>query len=85
MLCGLPVVATTVAADGVKGVAPDDAIWAVTDDAAQMADAISAALLNSVVAASVGRRAAHWCRGHYSFPESLARLDTAYQRLAASA
>jgi glycosyltransferase involved in cell wall biosynthesis len=84
MLCGLPVVATTVAADGVKGLAPDDAIWCVTDDAAQMADAIKAALLDADAAAAVGRRAAHWCHGRYSFPESLARLNTAYQQLAAS-
>lgn len=83
MLCGLPVIATSVAVEGVAEVAPVDALWAATDDPAQMAAGLVAALTDEAAAAQVGRTAAHWSRTFYSFPRSIARLNEAYQDLAA--
>ena len=83
MLCGLPVVATTVAAEGVVEVAPADALWAVTNDPDEFARQIVAALTDTNRAALVGRRAAAWARQHYSFALSIERLDQIYARLAA--
>lgn len=82
MICALPVVATTVAVEGVAEVAPPDALWAVTDDPADMAAALVAALTQRAAASEVGQTAERWCRSFYSFPRSMARLGEAYAALA---
>ncbi|MDQ1493856.1 MAG: hypothetical protein QOG69_339 [Actinomycetota bacterium] len=83
MLCGLPVVATTVAAEGIVGVAPPDALWKVTDDASEMAASIIMALDEPAQAAAVGLAAQAWCVEFYSFSGSIARLLDSYRDLAA--
>jgi glycosyltransferase involved in cell wall biosynthesis len=82
MLCGLPVVTTTVGGEGVAEVAPRDVLWAVTNDPDEMAETLVTALRQEAAAAAVGRAAASWCREFYSFPRSMARLNALYLRLA---
>ena len=62
MLCGLPVIATTVAAEGVADEAPPSALWMVTNDPHEMADGIVSAWTNEAAATEVGRTAARWSR-----------------------
>ncbi|MGI3782249.1 MAG: glycosyltransferase [Janthinobacterium lividum] len=81
MLCGLPVVATTVATEGVTEVAPPDALWAVVDDPVDFAKAVAAAVADPRRAAEVGRAAERWSRGFYAFSRSIARLTETYGRL----
>jgi glycosyltransferase involved in cell wall biosynthesis len=81
MLHGLPVVATTVAAEGVHDVAPPGTFWAVTDDPATMAAAIVAALEEPDRAAATGARAARWCARHFSFESSLKAVVARYRAL----
>jgi glycosyltransferase involved in cell wall biosynthesis len=83
MLCGLPVVATSVAVEGVVEVAPSDTLWCIADEADAMARGLAAALANPVAAAGVGQAAARWSAGFYSFARSVDRLEEAYRRLAA--
>jgi glycosyltransferase involved in cell wall biosynthesis len=78
MLCGLPVIATTVAAEGVAELAPADAFWRVTNDPAEMTISLIGALTNEAAASRVGEIAAQWCRENYSFPRSIASLQQAY-------
>jgi len=85
MLYGLPVVATTVAAEGVVEVAPPGTFWAVTDDAGEMADAVVSVLRERDRAAAVGRAAAEWCRQHYSFERSSDAVFARYRELTGSA
>lgn len=79
MRYGLPVVATTTAAAGVAGHAPDDALWAVTDDAATMAAALVDLLRRPADAAGVGERAARWSSTAY---DPGGRVAEAYASLA---
>jgi glycosyltransferase involved in cell wall biosynthesis len=81
MLCGLPVVATRVAVQGVVEVAPTNTLWAVTDDPAQMAAGVVTALRDPSAAAEVGRAAARWSQEFYSFQRSIARVIKVYQGL----
>jgi glycosyltransferase involved in cell wall biosynthesis len=81
MLCGLPVIATTIAVEGVAEVAPAGTLWAVTDDPQEMAAGVAAALKNEAAASEVGRNAAAWAREHYSFARSVARLLDVYESL----
>lgn len=81
MSCGLPVVATPVAADGVVDVAPPGSLWAVTDDPGLMATRIVAALRDPDEAAAVGAAAAAWCRERYSFDRSMVELQQVYAAL----
>jgi glycosyltransferase involved in cell wall biosynthesis len=81
MLCGLPVIATTIAVEGVADFAPAGVLWTVTDDPKEMAAGVAEALENEVAALEVGRNAARWAREHYSFPRSVARLLEVYERL----
>lgn len=83
MLHGLPVVATTVAAEGVVEVAPEGAFWAVADDPAGVVAALVGALTEPARAAEVGARAAAWCAAHYSFRRCSDLLRQEYARLAA--
>lgn len=81
MLCGLPVVATSVAAEGVVEAAPAGALWGVADDPEHLSAALVSALADPDGAAAVGARAAEWSRSHYSFARSVDRLDLAYRLL----
>lgn len=81
MLCELPVLATTVAAEGVTEAAPANALWMVSDDPDEWRVGLVVALTSEAAAAEVGRAAASWCRDFYSFPRSIARLHETYFRL----
>jgi len=81
MLCGLPVIASTIAVEGVAELAPAGALWTVTDDPQEMAAGVAAALKNEVAALEVGRKAASWARKQYSFTGSVARLLKVYEML----
>lgn len=83
MLCGLAVIATSVAAAGVVEHAPDGVFWAVADDAEAMAGAVVAAMSDPDAAASVGAAARRWSREFYSFERSMDRLVERYSRLLA--
>ena len=82
MLCGLPVVATHVAVEGISDVAPTGVLWAVTDDPNEMASSVVAAIRDEVAAAEVGEAASEWCREFFSFGASIARLVEVYSVLA---
>lgn len=82
MICGLPVVASTAAAEGVVGVAPAGCLWGVMDDPQEMASSLIGALTEPERAARVGAEAAEWCREFYSFPRSIDRLLAIYSGLA---
>lgn len=84
MVCGLPVVASSAAAEGVVDVAPSGCLWAVTDDPQEMAKGLIGALADPERAARAGAEAARWCREFYSFPRSIDRLLAVYSGLAAS-
>jgi len=84
MAYGLPVVATTIAAAGVVEDAPPGVLWAVTDDPADMADAIVEALRAPERAAATGAAAARWCAERWSFDRSMAALVERYRALAAA-
>ena len=79
MAHGLPVVATSVAMAGVD--APDDAVWAVSDSASGMADAIRLALAKPDEARQVGERAAAWVKVRFSFERSVEQVIETYRRL----
>ncbi len=81
MVYGLPVIGTTVAAEGIVEVAPPGMLWAVTDDVEPFAQAVVDALLRPEAAAQVGRRAARWVQEHYSFARSGDELRRAYAAL----
>ncbi len=79
MVFDLPVVATSVAVEGLG--APADALWAVTDDASEMACAIVGLLEQPDVAAETGRFGGEWARQRYSFPSSTISLLDRYRQL----
>jgi glycosyltransferase involved in cell wall biosynthesis len=81
MLHGLPVIATTVAAEGVVEEAPDGTFWAVTDDPRAMAHAVVSALQRPGAAAELGGRAAAWVRSRYGFRASTEQLLATYAEL----
>lgn len=83
MAHGLPVVATTVAVEGIH--VPASALWASTDDPGAMAAAIADALERPAAADAVGRQAARWVRDTYSFDASIHRLVERYEWLVARA
>lgn len=81
MAHGLPVVATTIAAHGVREVAPADTFWAVSDEPVSFAGALSDALSRPEAARRTGERAARWVAQHYSFESSGEGLLRAYADL----
>jgi len=76
MLWGLPVVATSVAAEGV---AEHEQFFAVEDDAAAIADALVAVLRNPGSAARVRAQAFAWAHEAYSATAYLRSLDVVYR------
>lgn len=83
MLCGLPVVGTAVALEGVVEQAPAEALWGRTDEPAEMAALLVAALRERDRAAAVGAAAARWAAGRYSFERALDVVLDDYAELAA--
>ena len=81
MLYDLPVVATTVAAEGVVEEAPPGAFLFVGDDSAAMGAAVVKALTDPVRAAVVGAAAGSWSAQHYSFRRSAEALMRKYGAL----
>jgi len=81
MLLGLPVIATSTAAEGVVEVAPPGTFWAVADDAPGMARAVVRALRTPTRASEVGAGAATWAAAHYSFDRSSAQILDRYDDL----
>lgn len=79
MVFDLPVVATPVAVEGLR--APSDALWAVTEDASEMARAIVGLLQQPETAAETGRIGGGWVRQNYSFAASTPPLLERYQQL----
>lgn len=82
MRYSMPVVATTVAAAGIVGVAPSGTLWAVTDDAGEMASALVRALRAPEGAVEVGAAAAAWVAEHHSFDRSMDMVVARYRELA---
>jgi glycosyltransferase involved in cell wall biosynthesis len=81
MAYGLPVVATSVAAEGIQEESGPDVFGAVTDDAAAFARAVDALLTGD--AASVGARARAWVNGRYDFPATVRDVLATYSALTA--
>lgn len=84
MLCGLPVVGTSVALEGVSEQAPQGVLWGETNLPGQMAKLVLSALQRPDEAAAVGRSAADWCAGRWSFDRSMTSVVEAYRGLAGS-
>jgi glycosyltransferase involved in cell wall biosynthesis len=82
MVCGLPVVGTTVALEGVSEQAPPGTIWGVADDPRQMADHVLRALEQPQEAAAVGAAGARWAAERWSFERSIAAVAADYAQLA---
>jgi glycosyltransferase involved in cell wall biosynthesis len=82
MASGLPVVATTVAAAGIVDATPPGPLWAVTDDAEEMARTLVDLLERPEAGAALGRDAARWVQEQLSFSASMGRVAARYGRLA---
>jgi len=83
MLYGLPVVATSVAADGILDRSGPSVFAAVADDPAALAEAIVRCLDDAAAAADVGGRARKWAEREYRFDDSVDRVEALYERLVA--
>ncbi len=81
MLFGLPVVATSVAAEGIVDRAPSGTFWGTADDDGGFAELLVEALRRPDDAARTGRRAQAWCRATYDFERSGAEILAAYDGL----
>lgn len=84
MLCGLPVVGTTIAAQGIAEHAPPDTLWGVTDDPREFARSLIQALQQPLAAAQAGATAADWAGEHWSFTRSLEGVVDDYRALVRS-
>lgn len=85
MLYDLPVIATSVAAEGVVEQAPPGIFWALADDTPSFAAALVDALRRPEEAARTGARAGAWCREAFSFERSGRQLLAAYRELVSAA
>ncbi len=81
MSFGLPVVATSVAAEGIAEEAGTDVFAAVTDDPSEMAERIVFFLTDRPAAAEVGVRARSWVQGRFDFEASMERVIRTYTEL----
>ena len=79
MLCGLPVVGTGVALEGIE--APPGALWRRADEPESFAAGLVEALQQPAEAADVGAAAARWAADHWSFARSLDGVLAEYRRL----
>jgi glycosyltransferase involved in cell wall biosynthesis len=76
MLWGVPVLATTVGAEGVEG---PDVFFAVEDDATALASAIARALDEPAAALEVASRAHAWAHSRYSTDAYARELERIYE------
>lgn len=81
MAYGLPVVATTVAADGIVDRSGPNVFAAITDDAEATAAAVIEMLVDQPRAAGIGARAREWALATYRFDESVRGVLTFYDQL----
>jgi glycosyltransferase involved in cell wall biosynthesis len=83
MAFALPVVATPVAAAGIVDADPPGPLWAVTDVAEAMAEALIDLLGRPEAGAAMGADAARWVEEHLSFTASMEGVVARYEQLAA--
>lgn len=81
MRSGLPVVTTTIGAEGIAETAPGDAFGAITDDATNFAAAVVSLLNDRPLRRQVGAKAAGWSAARPTFTESVAASLAVYQQL----
>ncbi len=82
---GLPVVATSVAAEGIAQQPTSPGFAAVTDDPTELARAVTAMLSEPSEAARIGDAGRAWVRATYDFDRSVARILSLRDRLIAQA
>lgn len=82
MAYGIPVVATTVAADGIVERSGPSVFARITDEPDEIADAILALLEDRSLAIDVGGRGRAWARDAYRFEQSVQDVLALYNRLA---
>lgn len=78
MACGLPVVATSVAADGFAERGLGSQLGAVADSSDEFADALALYLQNRPLAVRAGREAASGARSTFSFENTVDRVRNTY-------
>jgi glycosyltransferase involved in cell wall biosynthesis len=81
MRFGLPVVATTIGAEGIDDMAPPGAIAAVTNDPNAFAESVARLLNSPDRRLAAGKLASEWMAGRPSFADSVAASLTAYRDL----
>lgn len=81
---GLPVVATTVAAEGIVDSSGPSVFAAVTDDPKAITAAMVSCLADRSVATDIGARARAWVSSEYDFDQAVARVVSLYDRLLAA-
>lgn len=81
MVYGLPVVATTVAAEGIVDHSGHGVFAAVTDDVEETAAAIVEMLSDPARAAAIGARGRAWATAAYRFDESVRKVLAFYHQL----
>ncbi len=83
MAYGLPVVATSIAAEGILEQCGPECFAAVTDDPRRMAEAIVNLFTYPDIARVVGRRARSWVQRRYDFDETVQQALIEYRRMTA--
>lgn len=81
MLHALPVVSTTVGAEGLVDEAPEGTFAAVTDDAVDFAAAVLTCLRDPAAAAAVGRGGEQWASRRFAFSHGTQRVNDVYRSL----
>lgn len=81
MIYGLPVVATSVAAEGVADRSGPGVFAAVTDEPREMAAAVAGLLADPARAREIGVRARAWALDAYAFGASVERVLASYREL----
>jgi glycosyltransferase involved in cell wall biosynthesis len=79
MRYALPVVATTIGAEGIVEEAPPGSFAAVTDDPQEFADAVSTLLEDQGRRSGIGETASTWMSARPTFEESVAASLQAYR------
>jgi glycosyltransferase involved in cell wall biosynthesis len=81
MLYGLPVVSTSVGAEGVADEAGLDIFACVSDDISTFADGVVQAMSDPDYAETVGQKARRWATSRFDFDASVERMAYDYSRL----
>jgi glycosyltransferase involved in cell wall biosynthesis len=85
MLYGLPVVSTSVGAEGIIDVAGPEVFAGVTDEMPAFAGHVERAMLDAEFAQTVGDRARHWATSRFDFDASADRMAQTYLTLISAA